>query len=156
SYLLDSYPPSSDFPHRSLRSLAVILAGKVVFERVTVPHLTLGGAGMKNVEMLWSYSGGVAGTEAVGALGVDVLSRFDVELDIQKRKINLFSPDRCPGKAVYWSNSYAAAPLDLDMGGHPSVQMDLDGKPVRVELDLMPGNSAMGLKTAGRIFNIDQ
>lgn len=155
SYVLESYAPSSDFPRHSLRSVMIILGGKLVYERLTVPSLTLGGARMKNVEMLSSYSGSVEGTEAVGALGVDVLSRFDVEIDFSKRKINLFSPDRCAGKVVYWSDSYAAAPLDLDIGGHPSVQMDLDGKPVKVEFDLESGSGSMGMKTAERIFDIN-
>ena len=46
---------------------------------------------------------------SAGVLGLDFIGHFDVELDFKNRKLNLFSPDHCPGKVVYWSWNICAA-----------------------------------------------
>jgi hypothetical protein len=45
----------------------------------------------------------------VGILGMDFLSRFDIEPDVTKGKFNLYSQDHCPGQVVYWSDTYASS-----------------------------------------------
>ncbi len=40
----------------------------------------------------------------VGVIGTDLLGKFDVDLDIAHKKLNLFSPDHCKGQVVYWTH----------------------------------------------------
>jgi len=46
-----------------------------------------------------------------GALGAEVLLSFDLDFDFAANQLNLFSPDHCPGKVVYWANDYAEIPM---------------------------------------------
>src|SRR6185437_6251748 len=97
------------------------------------------------------------GDDVVGEVGADILSNFDVEVDLKNSKIILFSQDHCPGNVVYWTKSkYAAIPFDIDPGGHSSVQMNLDGKTISVTFALATGGASMSLKAAKRIFGIDE
>lgn len=93
----------------------------------------------------------------VGGVGADILSRFDMEVDVKNRRVILFSRDHCPGKVVYWTKSaYVAIPLDIDLFGHSSIQMKLDGKAVSVALTLDAADARMGTKVAKRIFDLDE
>jgi len=68
---------------------------------------------------------------ADGRLGLDVLSRQDVELDLTRSKLNLFSRDHCSGKVIYWSppgGAVAAIPLTIQKTGHIMTNMSIDGQ----------------------------
>jgi hypothetical protein len=76
----------------------------------------------------------------VGVLGIDLLGKFDVELDIAHSKLNLFSPDHCKGQVVHWTHSAAVAAVamethDLETFGIP---MQLDGKDIEAAFSVMP------------------
>ena len=91
---------------------------------------------------------------ADGILGGDLLSSADVEVDPAKGEINLFAQDHCPGRVVYWSNSYATLPLQTDKAGHTYLMMDLDGKPLTVSLSYGLADNELGSRDAFRIFGI--
>jgi hypothetical protein len=46
-----------------------------------------------------------------GILGMNHFSHMDIEIDVANRKLNLYSPDHCPGNVVYWSKWSAISPL---------------------------------------------
>jgi hypothetical protein len=95
--------------------------------------------------------------DIVGEVGADILSGFDMEVDLKNGRVILFSQDHCPGDVVYWTKSeYAAIPLDIDPAGHSSIQMKLDGKTVSVAFELAATGAFMSMKTAKRIFDIDE
>ena len=49
---------------------------------------------------------------AVGVLGLDVLSGFDVEFDVKGAQVNLFVPQGCEAaNLAYWSDSYNAVDM---------------------------------------------
>lgn len=39
-----------------------------------------------------------------GAIGPDLMVRYDVDMDFSERKLTYFSQDHCPGHIVHWSN----------------------------------------------------
>ena len=76
---------------------------------------------------------------AAGILGLDLLSPFDLELDLKHGKLNFFSADHCAGQGVYWATSAAVIPFERAAPfGRVVLHAELDGKPVTLGL---PGAS---------------
>ncbi len=73
----------------------------------TVEGLTLGSARGGTVQVLVTPGGYPPDPEVVGTLGADLLGNFDVELNFQTHRINLFASNPCDGKGVYWSSDAA-------------------------------------------------
>lgn len=91
-----------------------------------------------------------------GIVGPDLLGKFDVDFDFAAGKVNLFSPDHCPGKVVYWTQSgYAAIPFVLDQAQHIKLGVTLDGMQMHAILDTGASRSFMSLETAERLFKLD-
>jgi hypothetical protein len=67
----------------------------------------------------------------VGAIGMDFFANIDFELDFKNRHLHVYSQDHCPGKAVYWTDTYASAPLRRAPLGNFYFPMELDGKKLR-------------------------
>ena len=91
-----------------------------------------------------------------GVLGLDLLSHFDLELDLKHGKLNLFSPDHCAGQGVYWATSAAVVPFErVAPFGRVVLNAELDGKPVRLGL---PGGSqfhtALSIGVLSTVFGI--
>ncbi len=77
------------------------------------------------------------GNEAVaGILGPDILRVLDVDFDFGGKKLNLFSPDHCEGKVVYWAKSYTTVPFKISGGSHILVTTNLDGHDIRTAVDM--------------------
>ncbi|HUE66087.1 MAG TPA: hypothetical protein VMO78_17080 [Rhizomicrobium sp.] len=121
-----------------------------------VPELHLGSQTLKGMEFLMlrpgRYGGGV-----VGDLGTHMFEHVDFELDMAGGKLNLFSPDHCPGKAVYWTKSgFAQLPLKPSKElGFIRAEMTLDGHPVTVAFTTT-GRSRIGMNAMRAFFNIDE
>jgi Aspartyl protease len=98
------------------------------------------------------YQGGMP---IIGILGMDVLGRFDVDVDIANRKMNLFSQDHCAGQVVYWAKSYDSAPIYFGELGELYFPMELDGK--KIETTLATGNQTTSLSTdvTKALYNFD-
>lgn len=91
-----------------------------------------------------------------GVLGLDLLSHFDVELDLKHGKLNLFSPDHCAGQGVYWATSAAVIPFErIALFDLVVLNAELDGTPVRLGL---PGGSqfhtALSTGVLSKVFGI--
>jgi hypothetical protein len=90
-----------------------------------------------------------------GVLGMRLFDRLDFELDIAQRKLNIFSPDHCPEKVVYWTKAgFAEVPFRRD-GTVISMQLLLDGKPVRASFSTFQ-NSTIGMNTVRQLFGLDE
>jgi hypothetical protein len=93
----------------------------------------------------------------MGVLQPRAITNLNYEIDFVKGKLNLFRQDACPGHDVYWTKAaYAKVPMDADPRGHMRVEAVLDGKPVSVLIDTGAQSSTMSLKTAKRVFGIDE
>src|SRR6202044_3825356 len=57
------------------------------------------------------------GGNVAGVIGYDILKHFDLDFDFGSDQLNLFSPDHCEGKVVYWSPTYTDAPVAVTPGG---------------------------------------
>jgi len=90
-----------------------------------------------------------------GTIGHDIWSHFDLDFDFASGKLNLFSPDHCPGKVVYWASSYTDADARLSNTGALTVPMSLDGHDVDATLDPGSPETFMTLSEAHAAFGID-
>src|SRR6185312_14301564 len=92
---------------------------------------------------------------AIGLLGPDLLSHYEVELDFASNNLNLFSQDHCQGQVVYWTHDpVAVVPLRLDRFGHLRLDVELDGKQIDAGLDTGAPGSAMKLRNAEADFGL--
>lgn len=88
-----------------------------------------------------------------GTFSPDIMRNFDVELDFPKGKLNLISPDHCPGNVVYWTHdAYATVPLKLDRFAHMSLRVSLDGKAFNADLDTGASRSVLSFEAAKSLF----
>lgn len=130
--------------------------GDQVTRFARVPELHLGKQVLNDMEFLelkhGQYQDGV-----VGDLGNRLFSNIDMELDIAGGKLNLFSPDHCPGKVVYWTKGdVATVPLKPDKDfGFLRAEVMIDGHPVTVALNTT-GRSRIGMDAMRRIFDVDE
>jgi hypothetical protein len=129
----------------SVGAVELPLGGNIEGSRalLTVPHFKIANLDIAKVPVLW-IEHDFPETGVIGSLGTDLLGEFDVELDLRHSKLNLFSPDHCPGHVVYWTNSVAAAiPFDFDAMHTVVFDADLDGKPIKVGISTLPGHGTL-------------
>ena len=130
--------------------------GKEVTRLAHVPEMQLGSQTLKNMEFLMLPPGRY-GDGVVGDLGTHMFEHVDLELDMAGGKFNLFSPDHCPGKVVYWTKAgFARLPLKTDTGlGYVRAEVMLDGHPITVAFSTM-GRSRIGMNVMRQYFNVDE
>ena len=126
-----------------------------------LPSIILGRVRQENVWFMvlpGEDSGGPEIEQFGGILGSDMLRNVDVDFDFAAGKLNLFSPDHCPGNVVYWttpSAPVAIVPFTLDPSGHIMFRSELDGRRVNTMLDTGFSNTTLNLDVARRVFRID-
>ena len=128
-------------PHSGLvggvASAHSITAGNITFNGETVAAMTDAPAG------------------SAGMIGMDLLRRFGVELDVQHATLLLFAHPQCPGPGVvHWTSQYTVVPMHIDADGHVIAQLTLDGRPANVELSTAPGHLAMRAPGAVKALGI--
>src|SRR6267378_5521544 len=95
-------------------------------------------------------------SDIIGILGIDLLWKMDLDLDLAHRKLNLYEPSKCPGREVYWSSQYNVVPLRRDAFGNFFFPMELDGR--KLEAILTTNNSVSTLSTdvTRRVYGFDK
>jgi hypothetical protein len=128
--------------------------GESVKSQVKIDDFQVGPVHIRNLYP-FRYEQPLGGDDEIGgAISLDVLDSFDVELNFAEKKLSLFSQDHCEGKVVYWAPDYAAVPFKRDEMGHLTFSMTLDGKDAVGVLDVMDGPGWMKMETAGRLFDL--
>ena len=94
------------------------------------------------------------GTRYVGLLAPDLISRFDVDIDFGTYKMNLFSPDHCPGHVVYWQHAALAVTPMTFHNRHIRLPVTVDGKKLTAEIDTGAPGTTMRADAATRLFDI--
>jgi hypothetical protein len=91
-----------------------------------------------------------------GTLGTDFFREVDFELDLSRKRLNLFSQDHCAGEAVYWADEWGTAPLMTGPGGTFYFAPDLQGK--KVEATFAPAEPLTQLRTdvAKRLYGVQK
>ena len=69
----------------------------------------LGQLTAKNIPFMQS-----AGSEVSGAIGPDLMVRYDIDMDFSGQRLTYFSQDHCPGHIVHWaSNAVTQVPISI-------------------------------------------
>lgn len=90
-----------------------------------------------------------------GLLGSNLLANFDLDFDMAKAKLNLVSPDHCPGQVVYWTKqAYGAVPFTVKQ--HLKVKVQLDGKDIFALIDTGAPDTVMSLEWAAEHYGLDE
>ena len=88
-----------------------------------------------------------------GLLGDDLLSLFDLDLDLPGGTLTLFSVRDCNGRFIPWDRPYEAVPIQLGMRSRamPLVPVRLDGRPLDAVLDTGASVSFLNLRGMRRM-----
>ncbi len=118
----------------------------------TVDSLKIGNNEAKRFPLLIerNFGGAIA-----GVLAPDLLKLFDVEFNFADGKMNLFSPEHCEGKVVYWSTAYVDTPFKL-IGDHITFDMMLDGDDAETILDTGASTTFVGAGFAYQHFGLSK
>lgn len=134
----------------------VLFGGIPIYEFVTVDSLKIGPMSGTNLRMMVIPSSALD-LSSDGLIGGNLLSLFDIDFDFARGKFNMFSPDHCPGKVVYWTNAaFARVPIEVQHDDwHISVPVTLDGKPLVAVIDTGAYRTSMSMRMAKKLFGID-
>lgn len=92
-----------------------------------------------------------------GTIAPDIMRNYDVELDLAKGTFNLFSPDHCEGKVVYWTHQpYSQVPIELDEMAHITLKVKLDGHEFAATIDTGSSRSFLRFQRAQSVFGWDK
>lgn len=86
-----------------------------------------------------------------GLLGADVLSGWDLELDMPANRIGLYAPTPCCAAPDGWRGRSRAVPIAIQ-DGHILLPVTLDGQQVEALLDTGATHSSLSLAAAERLF----
>ena len=122
---------------------------------VKLPSLAIGASHFENMPFLLARFDDKQTLGMKGILGSNALRNFDVEVDPAAAQVNLFSPDHCEGKVVYWAPTFADLPLRVRANGAIEFDMMLDGHAITALLDTGAAHSTITIEMARRIFDFD-
>jgi predicted aspartyl protease len=92
-----------------------------------------------------------------GTLAPQVLAAYDVDLDFGHGKLNLISPDHCPGQVAYWTkNAVAVVPIEIQDLTHIRIPVTIDGKEMKAVVDTGASTSFITMRAARRYLDIDE
>jgi predicted aspartyl protease len=93
------------------------------------------------------------GHEPLGALvGDDMLSHFDIDLDVANGKAILYDPDRCEAPPPEWRANAVSVPLTRSFqSGRLAVDVKLDGHDLRAMIDSGAAFTVLDLPAAERL-----
>lgn len=91
-------------------------------------------------------------SDAYGLLAGNVLHGYDVEFDFFHEKLNVWSPDHCPGRVVYWADAWAEVPMTIDEAWHVIIPVTLDGHKLKALVDTGAAETVMTAEHAQDIF----
>jgi predicted aspartyl protease len=89
-----------------------------------------------------------------GALGSDVMSRYDMDVDFGAGQLKYFLPDHCLGKIIYWSPPTVASIPIIAGQSVITAWVKLNGKDVRAAFSPGSSVSMMNLDNARRLFDL--
>jgi hypothetical protein len=95
-------------------------------------------------------------SDIIGILGIDLLWKMDIDLDLAHRKLNLYEPSNCPGREVYWSSQYNVVPLRRDAFGNFFFPMELDGRKLEAILTTNDPVSTLSTDVTRRVYGFDK
>jgi clan AA aspartic protease (TIGR02281 family) len=83
-----------------------------------------------------------------GVLGADVLSYFDVDVDLAQHRIVLHEPQSCPAASPDWAEPYVRISTGRSAGEHLFFAVQLDGRSIVAIVDTGAQMTTLSTKTA--------
>ena len=128
--------------------------GQPIHEQTAGLKVSLGKVDIADLSFLVIPDVADAGNVLTGMIGMDVLSNYDVELNLAQHWINLFSPDHCDGQVVYWGEAFLKAPIEINAAGQMLLQATLDGQRITAMLDTGASHSSLHQRDASWLFGL--
>ncbi|HEY2416602.1 MAG TPA: retropepsin-like aspartic protease [Steroidobacteraceae bacterium] len=133
--------------------------GGAAIRNYATASIALGNARFKQVELMImpeaTRSQFRIGDAVLALLGMDLLSRSDIELDIKHERLALYAPDHCPDRVVYWADDYAAVPVHRGPLGNFYFPIELNGKTVEATLSPGNGSSTLSVDVAKKLYGFE-
>jgi predicted aspartyl protease len=125
------------------------VAGSTLSTFATIGTFSLGRLKGKNIPV---YIDNRMSLNVDGTLSSDMMKHFDVDIDLMRGTLSLFSQKHCPGKVVHWTQSgYVALPMRVLPNGHIEVPVTIDGRKFMALLDTGARNSIVSMRTAKKL-----
>jgi predicted aspartyl protease len=156
------FPEAADdlnLPTRRTNAALVDMNGNISNRSARAQSFDLGGIVLTRAldfMVLPSRNPGYANNKRAGNLALDLLRPYDIEMDFEAGRLNLFSPEHCEGRVVYWSaDTVAAIPIRLDSQGKPRVPVKLDGVELSAVIDTGAPTTILNLSVGTRRLALD-
>jgi hypothetical protein len=121
---------------------------------VTVAEMEIGPLIVRGLG-LYSASGVSFADGISGGLGLDVLGRYDIELDLAKNRLDVFDPDHCRGQVVYWTHQpVGIVDIETMPGGTFHYNFNLDGKAIGAFVTPENSRTTLAFFTAREEFSL--
>lgn len=89
-----------------------------------------------------------------GALGTDMMQRYDVDLDFAHQTLNYFAPEQCKGAGIYWAPT-KITPVEMKAyTGLVFVPVTLDGHTITALLDTSADRTFLNPQVAEKLFGL--
>jgi predicted aspartyl protease len=124
---------------------------------VILTSMALGGLKLQRRGLAQSISLAVTGQRLdpqgriAGLLGADLLSRYDLDLDLPAGRLMLYSVTACAGRYLPWTSSYDAIPARILPDNALVVQVLIDGRTLDAQLDTGAGASLIDARGLHRL-----
>ncbi len=116
-----------------------------------VEKLELGGIEIRNKQIPVSAFADVLADgahRADGLIGADILSHFDVDIDIQRRQIGLWSVRDCSEVKPDWPGGADGVQMTIEPSRHVTVPVRIDGALLQLMLDTGAANLVLSTRAA--------
>jgi predicted aspartyl protease len=154
SVMFDGPAARLGLPRTPIKEFIYGVDGRMLSQQAEVRKLQIGGRFRSHDDFPVSPSD-AGNPDIVGLLGSDYLSNYDLEIDLADHEVNLFDQDHCPGKVVYWTNSYNASDVHIDpITGEIRIYVDLDGDRIGAVIDTGASQTALRLSAARGRFGL--
>ena len=89
-----------------------------------------------------------------GVLGLDMMQRYDIDLDFAHQELNYFSPEQCKGAGVYWNPQTVTSVQMVNFAGLVYVPVTLDGRTIIALVDTSADRTYLNPQVASRYFGL--
>ena len=90
------------------------------------------------------------GSPVGGLIGADILSRFDLDIDLPGRRLGLWRVAGCDEVKPDWPGHAQATPLDIEPSRHITVPVRIDGASLNLLVDTGSPNLVLSSRSAAR------
>jgi hypothetical protein len=94
--------------------------------------------------------------EVIGILGMDLLWKMDLELDLAHHKLNLYDHSHCGNQIFHEATNYGVVPLQRNAFGNIFFPMELDGRKLETLLTTASRETTLSTDAAKRVYGFDK